>query len=83
LYRRPEGRREPAAANRRAFEPRVAYRGDPGEALRPALDDPQTSGGLLLLVPDAEVEAKLAEVEGARVIGRALPPGRKPLIVLA
>jgi selenide,water dikinase len=70
-------------ANRRAFEPQVEYRGDPGDALRALLYDPQTSGGLLLLVPEAEVDALLAETRGARVVGRSLPPGSKPLIVRA
>jgi selenide, water dikinase len=69
--------------NRREFEPRVEYRGDPGDAVRALLYDPQTSGGLLLLVPEAECEALLAGLDGARAIGRALAPGAKPLIVRA
>jgi len=68
-------------ANRREFEPEVAYRGVPGEALRALLYDPQTSGGLLLLVPEAEVEALLAETTGARAVGRTTRRGPKPLIV--
>ena len=70
-------------ANRRAFEPRVEYRGTSGESLRALLYDPQTSGGLLLLVPAAQVDALLADLPSARRIGRALPPGPKPLIVRA
>jgi selenide,water dikinase len=70
-------------ANRREFEPRVDYRGDLGEGLRALLYDPQTSGGLLLLVPEAEVPALLAELPGARAVGRALPAGPKLLIVRA
>jgi selenide,water dikinase len=67
-------------ANRLAFEPHVDDR-DLDGALRAVLYDPQTSGGLLLLVPPAETPALLAEVAGARAIGRALPAGPKPLIV--
>jgi selenide,water dikinase len=70
-------------ANRRSFEARVEYRGTPGEALRALLYDPQTSGGLLLLVPAATVDALLADLPSARRIGQALPPGPKPLIVRA
>jgi selenide,water dikinase len=70
-------------ANWRAFEPRVEYRGAPEEALRALLHDPQTSGGLLLLVPAGDVDALLADLPLARRIGRALPPGAKPLIVRA
>jgi len=71
------------AANRRAFEPRVEFRGTPGEALRALLYDPQTSGGLLLLVPADTVDALLADLPSARRVGQALPPGPKPLIVRA
>jgi selenide,water dikinase len=70
-------------ANRREFEPIVEYRGDPGEALSALLYDPQTSGGLLLLVPEAGASALLTALAGARTIGRALPGGPKPLIVRA
>ena len=38
-------------ANRREFEPRIEHAGAIDERLRPLLFDPQTSGGLLLLVP--------------------------------
>jgi selenide,water dikinase len=68
-------------ANRREFEPRIDYQGTPGEALRALLHDPQTSGGLLLLVPVATVGALLADLPFARRVGRALPRGPKPLIV--
>jgi selenide, water dikinase len=70
-------------ANRGEFEPRVSYEGRPADALDALLYDPQTSGGLLLLVPAPEAAAVLAEVEGARVVGRCLPAGPKPLIVRA
>ncbi len=70
-------------ANRREFEPLVEYQGRPTEALRALLFDPQTSGGLFLLVPEAETEVLLGELPGATLVGRALPPGAKPLIVRA
>jgi selenide,water dikinase len=68
-------------ANRSEFEPLVEYRGRPSEPLRALLFDPQTSGGLFLLVPEAETEALLAGLPGAMLVGRALPPGPKLLIV--
>ena len=52
--------------------------------LRPLLFDPQTSGGLLLCVPEASLEAAVAELEAERVpahvIGtlRAPAPGEQP-----
>ena len=71
------------AANRRAFEPSVLYQGGLDAALSALLYDPQTSGGLLLLVPEDEAAALLAETPGARRVGRTLPAGPKPLIVRA
>jgi selenide,water dikinase len=68
-------------ANRRAFEPGVELQGRLESSLEALLYDPQTSGGLLLLVPEAETEALLAETEGATLVGRTLPAGPKPLIV--
>jgi selenide,water dikinase len=70
-------------ANRQAYEPRVEYEGRADEALEALLYDPQTSGGLLLLVPEAELGALVARVEGARVIGRARSAGSRPLVVRA
>ena len=69
-------------ANRREFEPRVEYRADPGDELKALLYDPQTSGGLFLLVPEAETEALLAEQPGARVVGRALAGGAGRMVIL-
>ena len=68
-------------ANRLAFERLVEYRGDVDETRRALLYDPQTSGGLLLLVPEDETPALLGAVSGAKAIGRAVPSGPKPLIV--
>ena len=68
-------------ANRLAFEPLVERDGEIPAALELLLYDPQTSGGLLLLVPEGAVRPLLAGLPGARAIGRALPPGPKPLIV--
>jgi selenide,water dikinase len=59
----------------------VEYQGDLDEGRRALLYDPQTSGGLLLLVPEDEAPALLETLAGARAIGRALPAGPKPLIV--
>jgi selenide,water dikinase len=70
-------------ANRRAFEPQVEYGGRTEEARKALLYDPQTSGGLLLLVPEAEVQALVARIEGARVVGRARSAGPRPLVVRA
>ena len=70
-------------ANRQAFEPRVEYGGRAEPARQALLYDPQTSGGLLLLVPEAEVPALVARVAGARVIGCTRSAGPRPLVVRA
>ena len=69
-------------ANRRQFEPDVEYRSDPTEALRALLYDPQTSGGLLVLLPEPAAQAALRELKDARAIGRALPPGPRPIVIV-
>ena len=68
-------------SNRAEFEPRVEYAGSADQASRALLYDPQTSGGLLLLVPEAEKAALTARLEGARVVGRARSKGRHPIVV--
>jgi selenide,water dikinase len=69
-------------ANRRQYEPAVEYRTSAGEERRPLLFDPQTSGGLFVLVDETAVDALLRAVPAARVIGRATPPQSSPLVVL-
>jgi selenide,water dikinase len=69
-------------ANRRQFEPLIQDQAAADEVRRALLFDPQTSGGLLLLVPEAETEAVLAELPAARVIGRARPRGNAPLALV-
>jgi selenide, water dikinase len=71
------------AANRRAFEPQVEYDGALDERLAALVFDPQTSGGLLLLVPEETVGALLAELPAARAIGRARERGSRALVVRA
>jgi selenide,water dikinase len=66
-------------ANRRQFEPLVADTAAPDEALRLLAYDPQTSGGLLLLVPEEAADALLADLTLARAIGRAVPSRERPL----
>jgi selenide,water dikinase len=59
-------------ANRRQFEPGVETLTDPGDALRALLYDPQTSGGLLLVLPAGAEASVLAELPAARPIGRVV-----------
>jgi len=70
-------------ANRSHFEPLTEFVTDPGSELRALLADPQTSGGLLLLVPEGQLAALLAELAPeAWVIGRARPRGTTLLRVV-
>ena len=68
-------------ANRRQFEPEVEYRARPGDELKALLYDPQTSGGLFLLVPEAEAAALLAELPEARAVGRSVPRAAKLIVI--
>lgn len=68
-------------ANRRAYSPQIEVRRTPEVSLEPLLFDPQTSGGLLLLVPEPALEALLRDLPGARVIGRARPEAGRPLVL--
>ena len=69
-------------ANRRQFEPEVEYRVDLGDEMKALLYDPQTSGGLFLLVPEAEASVLLAELPEARAIGRALARGDRQVVIV-
>ncbi|HEV7500311.1 MAG TPA: selenide, water dikinase SelD [Vicinamibacteria bacterium] len=66
-------------ANRRQYEPLVADGAAADEALRALAYDPQTSGGLLLLVPPGAASALLADLPLARAIGRVVPSASHPL----
>jgi selenide,water dikinase len=68
--------------NRRQFEPMVEDRAAADDAARAIVYDPQTSGGLLLLVPEEAAEALLADLPQARAIGRTVPPGIRPLALV-
>ncbi len=69
-------------ANRRQFEPLVQYGAEPPDDLRALLFDPQTSGGLLLLVPEGALAGLLSALPGARAIGRAREPQASPLRIV-
>jgi len=70
-------------ANRREFGPQVRFAApEPDASLQALLFDPQTSGGLLLLVPEANRDGVLAELPHARAIGVARPAGDHPIVVL-
>jgi selenide,water dikinase len=66
-------------ANRRQFEPWVEYVAEPEEELKSLLYDPQTSGGLLFLLPEDRLEDLRRELPEAVAIGRSLPAGPTPL----
>lgn len=69
-------------ANRRQFEPDVEYAARLDAALAALLFDPQTSGGLLLLVPASEAAALRADLPQARRIGRARPQGPRKIVIV-
>jgi selenide,water dikinase len=69
-------------ANRRQFESLVDDRAAADEAGRALVFDPQTSGGLLLLVPAEAAAALLADLPLARAIGRTAPAGPRPLALV-
>jgi selenide,water dikinase len=50
-----------------------------GEEIDNLLYDPQTSGGLLISLPEKDADALTQRLEGAYRIGRALESGTKPI----
>jgi selenide,water dikinase len=66
-------------ANRRQFQPHVDVPVSPEPALEALLYDPQTSGGLLLLVPEGAANALLADLPKSRRIGCARRASDKPI----
>jgi selenide,water dikinase len=62
-------------ANRRQFGPLVRFAAGIDPALEALVFDPQTSGGLLLLVPPGNEAAVLSELPHARAIGVARAAG--------
>jgi selenide,water dikinase len=70
-----------AARNRSYLEPLVEY-GDATAAERAVLVDPQTSGGLLVAVPQEKVVDYLARVAGAVVIGEVVRPGDRAIVIV-
>ena len=60
----------------------MEYRVDPGDEMKALLYDPQTSGGLFLLLPEAEASALLAELPEARTVGRALARSHRQVVIV-
>lgn len=69
------------AANRRQYQTHIEQLGSLDPSRLALVYDPQTSGGLLLLVPEPEAAGLLAELPEARAIGRARPAGPRALIL--
>jgi selenide,water dikinase len=69
-------------ANRRQFEPGVEYQKALDEQRRALLFDPQTSGGLLLVVPESAAASVLGELPEACRVGRAIPAGPAALRIV-
>jgi selenide,water dikinase len=68
-------------ANRREYAAELDDRAAPDAARRALIYDPQTSGGLLLAAPATRADALLAELPGARRIGRVREPGPRPIVL--
>ncbi len=68
-------------ANQRAYAERVASPTPADQDLLALAFDPQTSGGLLICLSAGPAQALVAELEGARVIGRARAQGAAPIVL--
>ena len=68
--------------NREFASGAVEKTGDISAELENLLYDPQTSGGLLISLPEADAAQLIQKLEGARRIGRVLPPGGKSIRLL-
>ena len=69
-------------ANRRQYESHVDVRGTLDPAREALIWDPQTSGGLLLFVPEANARALLEDLPNARRIGVARHASSKPILLV-
>ena len=67
-------------SNRKQFEPLLEFAGDPGEARRALVYDPQTSGGLLLALAEPAAARLVDELPGAVRIGRVVERGPRALV---
>jgi selenide,water dikinase len=76
------GARPGGAERNLAFVEPLLDWGGAGEVERGLLVDPQTSGGLLVALPEPAVEDYLARVPGAVVVGRVLAPGPMPIALV-
>jgi selenide,water dikinase len=70
------------AANRRQFAPLASGAAAIDPDLAALVFDPQTSGGLLMLVPEAEAQGLLHELPDARAIGRAIAQTEHALVLV-
>ena len=74
-------------ANRDGMSADVAFAEGVPQAVREALFDPQTSGGLLMAIPASRLDAFVTKLRRrkivAAVIGEVRPRGRRPLEVAA
>jgi selenide, water dikinase len=68
-------------ANRRQFEPLIEWRRRPAPDVEALLFDPQTSGGLLLLIAEDRGGSFLEALPEAKVIGRASARGPHAFIL--
>jgi selenide, water dikinase len=69
-------------ANRRAFDEKIDWQRRPEPALEALFFDPQTSGGLLLAVPERQVAQLVGSLRGAQVVGAVRERSGAPLRVI-